>query len=189
MQKVFGLVSLINSPYKESIYTLAVMLYDFSEAEFFSTIISKDTDKPKPTTMDEIQKVYIKDDIIQRIIQAKLKDFRKIFFDIAKNHFKLELGDYQVLDNLFYVKTRLYVPTNEDNMVYTSIIKEVHIFLPGGYAGRSSIYNRLSQWYYWPRMINIVARFIRSRDICKRSKSYREQKQGLLKLSPIPDQY
>ena len=35
----------------------------------------------------------------------------------------------------------------------------------------------------------MVAQFIRSCDICKRSKSYREKKQGLLKPLPIPDRY
>lgn len=35
----------------------------------------------------------------------------------------------------------------------------------------------------------MVARFVRSCDICKRSKSYREGKQGLLKPLLIPDRY
>ena len=189
MQKALGLASLINSQYEEPIPALAAMLYDLSEADFPLEIISKDTDKPKPTTMDEIRKAYTEDEIVQRIIQAKLNGLRKVPYDITKNHFKLELGDCQVLDNLLYVKTRLYVPPNKDNTLYTSIIKEVHTSLPGGHAGRSSTYDRLSRWYYWPRMTNMVARFIRSCNICKRSKSYREGKQGLLKPLPIPDRY
>ena len=87
------------------------------------------------------------------------------------------------------MKTRLYVPPNKDNTLYTSIIKEVYTSLPGGHAGRSSTYDRLSRWYYWPRMTDMVARFIRSCNICKRSKSYREGKQGLLQPLPIPDRY
>ena len=107
--------------------------------------------------MDEIRKAYMEDEIVQRIIQAKLNNLRKVLYDITKNHFKLELGDCQVLDNLFYVKTRLYIPPNKDNTLYTSIIKEVHTSLPGGHAGRSSTYNHLSRWYYWPRMTDMVA--------------------------------
>lgn len=145
MQKALGLASLINSPYEEPLPALAAMLYDLSEADFPWEIISEDTDKPKPTTMDKIRKAYTEDEIVQRIIQAKLNGLRKVPYDITKNHFKLELGDCQVLDNLLYVKTRLYVPPNKDNTLYTSIIKEVHTSLPGGHAGRSSTYDRLSR--------------------------------------------
>ncbi len=189
MQKALRLASLINSPYEESTPALAAMLYDLSKAKFPSEIISEDKDKPTPTTMDEIWKAYTENEIAKEIIQAKLNGLRKVPYDITKNHFKLELRDCQVLDNLFYVKTRFYVPPNKDNTLYTSIIKEVHPSLPGGRAGRSSTYDRLSRCYYSPRMTDMVARFIRSCDICKRSKSYRVRKQGLLKPLPIPDRY
>ena len=91
MQKAFGLASLINSPYEEPTPTLAVILYDLSEADFPSEIIFEDTDKLKPTTMDKIRKAYTEDEIVQKIIQAKLKGLQKVPYDITKNHFKLEL--------------------------------------------------------------------------------------------------
>ncbi len=189
MQKALGLASLINLQYKKPTPALAAMLYDLSKAVFPSEIISEDKNKPKSTTMDEIRKSYTEDEIAQMVIQAKLNGLQKVPYDITKNHFKLELGDCQVLDNLLYVKTRLYVPPNKDNTLYTSIIKEVYTSPPGRYAGQSSTHDRLSRWYYWPRMTDMVARFIRSCDIYKRSKSYREGKQGLLKPLSILDRY
>ena len=92
IQKALRLASLINSPYKESTPALAVMLYDLSEADFPSEIISEDTDKPKLTIMYEIRRAYTEDEIVQRIIQAKLNGLQKVPYDIIKNHFKLELS-------------------------------------------------------------------------------------------------
>ena len=75
MQKALELASLINSQYKKLIAVLAAMLYDLNKANFPLEIISKDINKPKPTIMDEIRKAYIEDEIIQKIIQAKLNGF------------------------------------------------------------------------------------------------------------------
>lgn len=61
----------------------------------------------------------------------------------------------------------------------------MHISLPGRHIGQSFIYNYLNCWYYWPKITDIVAQFISSCDICKKSKSYRKSKQELLKLLPI----
>ena len=144
MQKALGLSSLINSQYKEPTPALVVILYDLNEADFLSEIISEDINKPKHNNIDKIRKAYMEDEIVQRIIQAKLNGLQKVLYDIIKNHFKLKLGDCEVFNNLLYVKTRLYVLSNKDNTLYTSIIKEVHISLPSEHVGRSSTYNCLS---------------------------------------------
>lgn len=99
----------------------------------------------------------------------------------------MELKDCQVINNLLYVRNRLYVPSSKDNTLYIWIIKKVHTSLPDKNAGQSSTYNCLSCWYYWPKMTDIVTQFVQSCDIYKRSKSYRKSKQELLKLLPIPD--
>ena len=91
--------------------------------------------------MNEIRKSYTEDEIVQRIILAKLNGLQKVSYNITKYYFKFELGDCQILNNLLYVKTRLYIPLNKDNMRYTLIIKEVNIFLLGGHAGQSFINN------------------------------------------------
>ena len=192
MQKTLDLALLLTQPYEEPVTILAAMIYNLSEAELPSDSSLphvEDTDLAHPVIIDEIRTAYTEDEIVQRIIKAKLEGLRKIPYDITKNHFKLELGDCKVIDDLLYVRDHLYVPPSKGNTLYARIIKEVHTSLPGGHAGRSSTYDRLSRWYYWPRMTDMVARFVRSCDICKRSKSYREGKQGLLKPLPIPDRY
>lgn len=88
-----GLTSLINSLYITPISALITMIYDLSEVKFPLELIFKDTNKLKPTTIDKIRKTYTEDEIVQRIIQAKLNGLQKIPYDITKNYFKLEQGD------------------------------------------------------------------------------------------------
>lgn len=134
-----------------------------------------------------IKDAYEHDNVIQDIIQAKMSGQRKPPLDIIKNHVKLELGDCRVVNDLLYVSDRLYVPDNPE--LRTEIIRNIHDTPPGGHAGRSSTYDRLSRHYYWPRITDSVARYVKSCHVCKRSKTYREGKQGLLKPLPIPDRY
>ena len=89
--------------------------------------------------------------------------------------------------NLLYINERLYVPDVPE--LRTRIIKDFHDTLPNGHAGRASTYSRLSTHYYWPQMTASVTRYVKSCHICKRSKTYREGKQGLLKPLPIPELY
>lgn len=54
-----------------------------------------------------------------------------------KNYFKLELRDYQVFNNLLYIKTCFYVLSNKNNILYTLISIK--------YASQLLIYDCLSQ--------------------------------------------
>lgn len=85
------------------------------------------------------------------------------------------------------MRKRLYVP--DDAVLKTRIVKFIHDSPPGGHAGRATTYDRVSTHYYWPRMTSTIAKFVQNCHVCKRSKSYREGKQGLLKPLPVPDRY
>ena len=45
----------------------------------------------------------------------------------------------------------------------------------------------LSQTYFWPRMSLALRRFVENCDVYRRTKPWRELKQGLLKLLPLPE--
>ena len=138
--------------------------------------------------MLHIRKAYATDEVAQRIIHAKNTGERKVPIDVVKKHsLKLELGRCMVQDELLFVHKRLYIPYDEE--LRTNILRLIHESPVGGHAGRSSTYERLSREYYWPRMTDSVSRFVKSCYVCKRAKSYREGKQGLLKPLPIPDTY
>ena len=55
-----------------------------------------------------------------------------------------------------------------------------------GHPGRDRTLSKLSRHFYWPRMGLSVKDFVRSCELCQRSKSSRV-KQGLLQPLPIPD--
>ncbi len=88
---------------------------------------------------------------------------------------------------MLYIRIRLYVLDNPE--LKTKIIRYIHESLLGGHAGRSLTYNRLSSYYYWPRITDSVVRYVKSCHKYKRSKLYKQGKYGLLKLLPIPDRY
>ncbi len=99
------------------------------------------------------------------------------------------MSDCEVLNVLLYVRNRLFVPTGEGDTLRTLVIKGIHESPPGGHTGRTSTYDRVSRHYYWPRMTDFIAKFVKSCHACRRSKNYRDGKQGLLKPLPIPETY
>ena len=135
----------------------------------------------------EVREAVAEDGVLQRIMTAKATGQQRIPQDLIKEGIRLELGDCEIKDDLLYVGPRLYIP--DDPILKTRIIKHIHEAPPGGHAGRSSTYDRVSSFYYWPGITDTVARYVKSCHACKRSKSYREGKQGLLKPLPIPDRY
>ena len=42
-----------------------------------------------------------------------------------------------------------------------------------GYLGRGETYKLLSQYYFWPKIIDLVKRFISTYHGCKRAKAFR----------------
>ena len=148
---------------------------------------STETTLTEAEIVAQIKGAYQNDDICQRVMHAKEADIRKIPQDLLKEGLRLEIGDCEVIDGLLYVRKRLFVP--HQPVLKTKIIKSMHDSPPSGHAGRASTYDRVSSHYYWPRMTSTIAQFVKNCHTCKRSKSYREGKQGLLKPLPIPDRY
>ena len=215
MRKGAELATLLIDESFESLIQIAAMTYDIYEGDveasgwesledpLSETPPSEETpsgeslEDPRgenPSTIDDvmvaIREAYEDDDIATRIRHAKSSGQRKIPPDIIKKHgVKIELGDCTIHDDLLYVHERIYVPKDKENLLRTRIIKDIHETPPGGHAGRNSSYVRIARHYYWPQMTETIATYIRSCHKCKRTKSYREGKQGLLKPLPIPERY
>jgi hypothetical protein len=45
----------------------------------------------------------------------------------------------------------------------------------------------VSREYFWPNMSRDIRRFVQNCDVCGRTKSWRDQRKGLLKPLPVPD--
>ena len=191
---------------EETVTALAAMLYELSaegeEPEPGSDDVtpngeampadeevrdSEDEEASGPSVAEKIKNAYPDDVILQRIMESKRSGKRKIPADITKSGVRLELGDCEIIEDLFYVRKRLYVPNDET--LHASILKLFHDSPPAGHAGRSTTYDRISRHYFWPKMTETVARYVKGCHTCKRTKHYREGKQGLLKPLPIPERY
>lgn len=138
--------------------------------------------------MDAIRDAYPRDDDLQSIMKAKRTGMRRLPLELLNDRkFKIELGDCQIADDLLYVKGRLYIP--DDDKLRTEVIRLGHQTYCGGHSGKHGTYAKLGTWYYWPRMTTTIAKYIRNCLACKRTKSYRDAKHGLLHPLPIPDRY
>ena len=120
-------------------------------------------------------------------MHSKTFDDRRLPLEMIKNNLKLELKDCHIHYELLYVNERLYISNISE--LRTKIIRDIYDIPLEGHAGRLSIYDRLNKHYYWPRMIDSITHYVKSYHIYKRSKTYKEGKQGLFKPLPIPKRY
>jgi hypothetical protein len=101
----------------------------------------------------------------------------------------MELGDLEASDDgkLFLRDNRLVVPFS--GKLRTRIIKHTHDAPTGGHGGRSTTFQQVSEWYYWQGMTDTIARFTNNCPTCRRSKTSRTAKHGLLHPLPVPARY
>ena len=83
-------------------------------------------------------------------------------------------------------RNREWVPNSEP--LRTKLVSEMHNSPLTGHPGRTVTYNILSRNYFWPGMSNTIRTFLKNCDVCGRTKSWRELKQGFLKPLPLPEQ-
>ena len=57
-----------------------------------------------------------------------------------------------------------------------------------GHPGKGETYKLLSQYYFWPKIIDSVERFIGACHGCKHAKAFNTKYQGLLHPLPVPIQ-
>jgi hypothetical protein len=141
----------------------------------------------QPDVMSLIRATAADDSVLQALIKAKQAGHRRIPHDLLHGHLRLriELSECSIRDSLLYIRDRIYVPEG----ARTVIIEQAHRSLVGGHSGKHESYAKLVQWYYWPRMTSDISQYVRNCLICKRTKSYRDGKHGLLHPLPIPERY
>jgi hypothetical protein len=80
---------------------------------------------------------------------------------------------------------RLCVP----NQLRVEVMDESHnIITEGAHGGYFKMYNRISGTYYWPKMSREIKAYVKSCDVCQKSKPRRHAPVGLLHPIPIPNQ-
>ena len=170
VRKAIALTSMLLNEATENVVKIATMIYDLSEEELLEGEESLQNRPTEPlegqsqvrshaessealiTTQSDIMKriiaAYSHDEVLQRIIKAKLTDDRRLTPDLYRAGLRLELIDCSIreLDKVLLVKDRVYV--SDHGTLYADIIRHIHESPPEGHAGRGITYDRLSQHYY-----------------------------------------
>ena len=94
---------------------------------------------------------------------------------------QVEENDYHMHKKFLFHLGNLCIPQGE----IISVMKEAHSSLIAGHFWVRKIVAHLQRYYYWPRMIDSVSRFIRGFSMCATSKP-RNRKLGLYTPLPVP---
>ena len=211
IRKTVDLAFMFMNESQKNAVTLTVMIYELSEKKLFAkkklneestanedleeNSLNEKSEKESLnenfTSQQEIMKniktAYSDDVILQRIMKSKRQEHRRIPVDITKTDVRLKFENCEIKENLFYVKNRVYVFQNDE--LYVEILRHIHETSSEGHVERVTTYDRVNRFYYWSKMTDIVARYVKECHHCKRTKHYREEKQDLLKSLPISDRY
>jgi hypothetical protein len=91
----------------------------------------------------------------------------------------------QNIDGFWYRDHALVVPDVQD--IKASILRELHQAPYSGHFGIRKTMELISRLYWWPKMTEEVADYVRHCVHCQRNKSSNEKPQGLLQPIPAPD--
>ena len=134
-----------------------------------------------------IKIVYVNDDDLKSIMNAKVIDARKLSRELIKKNYQLQLIDCELRDDMLYVQNRLYVSQNE--VLYIEIIKHMHESSSASHFERFVIYDLINRYYYWSQMTYSIKRYVKVYYICRRIKVFRENKHELLRSLLISNRY
>jgi hypothetical protein len=137
--------------------------------------------------MNLIRAAYLEDQDMQGIIYSVEAKHRRLPLELVNRGYRLELGECSVIDGMVYIGRRLLVPNK--GKIHAELLSLFHGSTLGGHAGRTTTFARISEWYYWSKMLSTVARYTTACKQCRRSKPFRKALQGLLKPLPIPERY
>ena len=120
-------------------------------------------------------------DLIHRIIEANktASSLSALRVQAAKGHKNISLQK----DLLLY-DDRLVVPDVDSLRTY--LIREIHDSVSTAHPGVGKTYLLMAKQYYWPRMQETIAQYVRNCHACKRSAVPRDRVPGLLHPLPIP---
>jgi hypothetical protein len=113
-----------------------------------------------------------------------IRETSKLIRDGAQRSTKITLADCKLREDRLFFQNRLVLPESDE--LRLKLLRSVHDAPIGGHQGRARTLDLLQREYYWPKMHETVARYVKSCHVCSRSKASRERKQGLLKPLPVP---
>ena len=95
-----------------------------------------------------------------------------------------DLDKFSIHDGLLLRDTLVYVP---DGPCRVRVISECHDSPLAGHFGVAKTFELISRTYWWPQQWKLVKDFIKTCEICSRSKKAHHRPYGLLQPLPVPN--
>jgi RNase H-like domain found in reverse transcriptase/Integrase zinc binding domain len=96
-----------------------------------------------------------------------------------------DLESRRIQDGILFHNDLIYVP--DDDSLKLRLLRAHHDDPLAGHFGTTRTLELLTRNYYWPSMRKYVKEYIRSCDVCQRSKPPRHKPHGELSSLPVPD--
>lgn len=91
---------------------------------------------------------YEKDELVQAIIDAKVKGLQKLLPEVLKQ-VKLSMGDLKVENSKLDVKGRMHIPDDEELQLY--LLQQNYDPLSQGHPGYKAMFGTMQANYFWPQ--------------------------------------
>ena len=132
--------------------------------------------------MASISEEDLDEDLLSHTI---VKDIRA---SLTKNGFvESETANHEMRwqDGLLYLREQIYIP--DDEPLRLRILHAFHDSQTAGHLGRDKTLILIRQWFYWPKMAPFMTQYVKSCDLCGRTKSARHLPYGELQPLPAPE--
>jgi hypothetical protein len=100
-----------------------------------------------------------------------------------KQYPHITLPECTELEGLLYYQGAKYIPNHPP--VRLRIIQQHHNASTAGHPGRDNTFDLVSWQYYWPKMRDTIAQYVRNCHECKQAKPVHHKTQGVLRPLPI----
>jgi len=149
----------------------------FADESFDARIQEMETITFETNNEEEISNESAKDKEIQTIKEA-LNKGNKEMKGVA-------LGLCQWKDGHLWDQGKIWIPNNEG--IRTNLIPRHPDILQAGHGGTAKTTELVQREYYWPKMRETIKQYVKSCDICQRTKVVRHAPYGLMKPNEAPD--
>ena len=144
-------------------------------------VVNAITTLENSTLLDSIRDHMANDDFAKDVLDHIVPD------RASCSRSKYPRNDYRQFywhGGFLFRRNLLYVPDGPPRL---QVLQHCHDSPMAGHFGVRKTLDLISRHYWWPRLRHFVEEYVRSCDICCRSKSPRHRSYGLLQPLPIPE--
>ena len=161
-------------------------LFSTSSQQIISVLIGNresEIDKMGKLLEELFNKAYKNNKIVKVIIDAKAHGLWKLPTALFKKGIVLSIGDLKIKSEQLYVKNRMYVSENKPLQLF--LLQQHHDPPIYSHPEYKAMYWKIQANYFWFDIAKHYKQYAFNCSICKYTKAYTVQKQGLLNLLPI----